>query len=55
MLIAAFGNTEEIVVTYTEAEKFGIETVSSTVQGASFSMRGRLHCGHYLSHYVMEG
>ena len=27
----------------------------TTVQGATFSMRGQPHHGHYLSHYVMEG
>ena len=27
----------------------------TTVQGATFSMRGQLYHGHYLSHYVMEG
>ena len=26
-----------------------------TAQGAAFSMRGQLHCGHNLSHYVTEG
>ena len=32
-------------------KKFGC----TTVQGATFSMRGQLYHGHYLSHYVMEG
>ena len=27
----------------------------TSVQGATFSMRGQLYHGHYLSHYVMEG
>ena len=27
----------------------------TTVQGATFSMRGQLYHGHYLSHYVMKG
>ena len=44
----------EIGVTH-QAEKIGLETVRPTVQGATFSMRGQLHCWHYLSHYVLEG
>ena len=44
----------EIIVTH-QAEKFGLETVRPTVQSATFSMRGQLHYGHYLSHYVMDG
>ena len=27
----------------------------TTAQGATFSMRGQLYHGHFLSHYVMEG
>ena len=36
-------------------KNFGRTTVRPTVQGATFSMRGQLYRGHYLSHYVMEG
>ena len=40
------------------AEENGLydrKTTRPTVQGATFSMRGQLCHGHYLSHYVMEG
>ena len=43
----------EIVVTH-QAEKIWLYD-RTTVQGATFSMRGQLYHGHYLSHYVMEG
>ena len=30
-------------------------TVRASVEGATISMRGQLHCGLYLSYYMMEG
>ena len=45
-----------VVLTH-QAEKIWTwdRTTDPTMQDATFSMRGQLYHGHYLSHYVMKG